>query len=236
MSSRPLSPIRIAWYKWKALHLPWRKRFLVGLDLQGNTFWEFRDTLSSHKNRMRRIVKYPPTVQYSDLDISPSWHQWLRHTRQDPPSITEQSQDVIRQQNLKVLAAQADARWAAKSSYLEAPVNAMGQQLPVSRGGDTPLARGAEIIGRRNDTGGRKKDTAKSLDPLMSNSTAEEKEAENEVAKQDITPEQSQINGTSGQKHKGREVEDPWKKARGGPSEEWQPKAWDGSFTAAKRQ
>lgn len=30
--------------------------------------------------------------------------------------------------------------------------------------------------------------------------------------------------------------DDPWKKARGGPSEEWQPKAWDpNDMPAAKR-
>ena len=33
MPSKPLSPIRKAWYKWKALHLPWRKRFLVGMSI-----------------------------------------------------------------------------------------------------------------------------------------------------------------------------------------------------------
>jgi hypothetical protein len=29
--------------------------------------------------------------------------------------------------------------------------------------------------------------------------------------------------------------EDPWKKARGGPSEEWQPAAWDPNSLSAKR-
>lgn len=29
--------------------------------------------------------------------------------------------------------------------------------------------------------------------------------------------------------------EDPWKKARGGPSEEWQPAAWDPNASAARR-
>lgn len=30
MSTQPLSPIRKAWYRWKALRLPWRKRFFIG--------------------------------------------------------------------------------------------------------------------------------------------------------------------------------------------------------------
>lgn len=29
--------------------------------------------------------------------------------------------------------------------------------------------------------------------------------------------------------------DDPWKRARGGPSEEWQPKAWDPNAAATKR-
>jgi len=29
--------------------------------------------------------------------------------------------------------------------------------------------------------------------------------------------------------------EDPWKKARGGPSEKWQPQAWDPNALAARR-
>lgn len=30
MSSKQISPLLQTWYKWKALRLPWRKRFLVG--------------------------------------------------------------------------------------------------------------------------------------------------------------------------------------------------------------
>lgn len=53
--------------------------------------------------------------------------QWLRHTRFDPPSIAEQQQDVARQERIKLLAAQADAKWAAKPSALDAP----DKQQPV---------------------------------------------------------------------------------------------------------
>ena len=49
------------------------------------------------------------------------WHQWLRHTRQDPPSIAEQQLDVQRQSQLKYLAKLADERWAAKPSFLDSP-------------------------------------------------------------------------------------------------------------------
>ncbi|KAM3444793.1 hypothetical protein NHJ13734_001143, partial [Beauveria thailandica] len=44
MAGNPIGPIGQAWLRWKSLRLPWRKRFLVGFDLQGNTYWEFRLT------------------------------------------------------------------------------------------------------------------------------------------------------------------------------------------------
>ncbi|RKF72239.1 NADH-ubiquinone oxidoreductase assembly factor N7BML [Golovinomyces cichoracearum] len=119
MSSTPGGRLRGLWNSWKSLKLPWRKRFLAGLDLHGNTFWEFRDTLSSHQHRMRRLVKYSQSVHHSDIQISPQWHQWLRHARADPPSLAEQSQDALRQEQLKFLVAAADARWESKSKLLD---------------------------------------------------------------------------------------------------------------------
>jgi len=32
-----------------------------------------------------------------------------------------------------------------------------------------------------------------------------------------------------------KEREDPWKQARGGPSEQWQPAQWDGHAASARR-
>lgn len=39
-----------------------------GQDLQGNTFWEFRDALNA--NRLRRIVKYNSKAHLGDVNIS----------------------------------------------------------------------------------------------------------------------------------------------------------------------
>jgi len=106
--------------RWKALRLPWRKRFLIGSDLQGNTYWEFRSQLQA--GHFRRILQ--PTnkkLHHSDVELSPQWLQWLRYTRLEPPSIEEQQQDVLRQERMKVLAKEADARWDAKESYLVQP-------------------------------------------------------------------------------------------------------------------
>ncbi|KAK5990203.1 NADH-ubiquinone oxidoreductase assembly factor N7BML [Cladobotryum mycophilum] len=123
MSSKRVSPISQAWFKWKALRLPWRRRFLVGFDLEGNTYWEFRLTRGTEESseRWRRIVDYPRSAHYSQVKVSPQWHQWLRYTRRDPPSLEEQQSDVIRQAKMKHLAAAADARWEAKPRVMEAP-------------------------------------------------------------------------------------------------------------------
>ncbi|UKZ59343.1 uncharacterized protein TrAtP1_000656 [Trichoderma atroviride] len=125
MSATPkrIGPFAQAWYKWKALRLPWRKRFLIGFDLQGNTFWEFRLTRGAQDSpeRWRRIVSYPRSTHYSQVKVSPQWHQWLRHTRREAPTMDEQRAELVRQERMKLLAAEADARWEAKPRVMEAP-------------------------------------------------------------------------------------------------------------------
>jgi NADH dehydrogenase [ubiquinone] 1 alpha subcomplex assembly factor 2 len=64
------------------------------------------------------------------------WMQWLRHTRTEPPSINEQQLDEIRQAQMKQLAAAADARWASKPSFLDAPLKqqpSIGSMLKASQ-------------------------------------------------------------------------------------------------------
>ena len=40
----------------------------AGVDLAGNSFWEFKDALNA--NRFRRIVKYSRHAHYGDVKIS----------------------------------------------------------------------------------------------------------------------------------------------------------------------
>lgn len=52
-----VGPIKRIYHKWKALRtVPFRKKFFVGYDLDGNTFWEFHDP--NNPTRLRRIVEY----------------------------------------------------------------------------------------------------------------------------------------------------------------------------------
>lgn len=173
---------------------------------------------------MRRIVEYPRATHYSEVKISPQWHQWLRHTRADPPSLTEQSQDLVRQRNLKMLAAQADARWAAKPSFMDAPHQS--QPLPALEVKDPG---GYESLQERRDA------------VATPETKGDCKHADQQGVK-------TQIPGTGGnrlnetpahEKKKFKEEnalqqDDPWKAARGGPSEEWQPQAWGGNVAARR--
>jgi len=152
----------------------------AGMDLSGNTFWEFRDSLAS--NRFRRIVKYRHAPHFADVKISPQWHQWLRHTRHDAPSLTEQAGDLQRISQIQVLAKLADERWASKPSFLDAPKRAQ------------PSAE-TEVQDSGRDGAGR------------------------------VSAVDMEGAGTGGKKDK-----DPWARARSsGPSEKWQPEAWDPS-------
>jgi NADH dehydrogenase [ubiquinone] 1 alpha subcomplex assembly factor 2 len=153
MASKQIGPVTRAWYKWKALRLPWRKRFLMGFDLQGNTYWEFRLTRGAEsRERWRRIVQYPGSTHLSSVKVSPMWHQWLRHTREEPPTIEEQQGDVARQARMKTLAAEADARWEAKPRVMEAPQAAPAPLLQSANAGSL----GQESKDVQADTGAKK--------------------------------------------------------------------------------
>lgn len=67
------------------------------------------------------MVRYATRTQHGDAKVTPQWHQWLRHTRAEAPSLQEQASDITRQAQLKHNAALADARWAAKAKYIEKP-------------------------------------------------------------------------------------------------------------------
>ncbi|KAL4872993.1 hypothetical protein BDV12DRAFT_161117 [Aspergillus spectabilis] len=145
-----MSPINSLWFKWKSLRLPWRRSFLVGHDLAGNTFWEFKDALNA--GRFRRIVRPHPKTHYADVEVSPQWHQWLRYVRPEPPSIKEQQDDIQRRQRILVLAEMQKKRWETEKAHLDAPTTQ--QPGPAAQTSDPTL--GAASDARRNnpDQGG----------------------------------------------------------------------------------
>ncbi|KAF3006519.1 hypothetical protein E8E13_005213 [Curvularia kusanoi] len=222
-------PIKRAWYEWKMLRFPWRKRWLVGFDLQGNTFWEFKDALHSMRNR--RIAKYSRSTHYGDVNISPGWMQWLRHTRFEPPTIQEQQAEVQRQANIKLLAARADERWAAKPSALDAPDKQQPIQMLESRDPKSGVVQ----------TNAEQELRSRGKEARSSEARTEETERPAHDMRADVTPGAEvpqQETGLSEEApafkakkkmriNKEPKEDSPWKQAAAGnPGDDWQPKAW----------
>ncbi|KAI9653949.1 MAG: hypothetical protein M1831_005634 [Alyxoria varia] len=108
---------------------------VYGQDLTGATYWEF---LPPSTTKPRRIVQYPRHLRahLSDVNLSPAWLQWLRHTRPSPPSVQEQRDDVMRMERTRMLAERADERWKDKERLSDDP--RLEQNVPSLRtGGDT---------------------------------------------------------------------------------------------------
>ena len=114
--------------------------------------------------------------------------------------------DLVRQAQLKVLAAKADARWAAKESYLDQP-----EERPLL-GVDRNTSAEA---GESWKHGGQ--------DAVTENTKS--------VPQETLASEERNAGRVEDQSEK----KDPWKVARGGPSEEWQPAAWAGEIAPRKR-
>jgi NADH dehydrogenase [ubiquinone] 1 alpha subcomplex assembly factor 2 len=137
---------------------------------------------------------------------------------------------VLRQGQLKILAAQADARWAAKPSYVDGPGRQRGQPLPALKlkdpGRYTQMGRlderavegGSDIEGRVENRIERSQEEVPGIEiqiPDEKRHPFTRKERAHQTTKENS--------------------EDPWRKARGGLSEEWQPEAWDPNALIAKR-
>ncbi|KAF1844999.1 uncharacterized protein K460DRAFT_405279 [Cucurbitaria berberidis CBS 394.84] len=223
------SAIRKAWYQWKMMRLPWRKKWLVGFDLQGNTFWEFKDAL--HALRKRRIAKYSRKTHFGDVNVSPAWMQWLRHTRYDPPTVVEQQQDLLRQERMKILAAQADARWAAKPSALDGPDKQQPAQMLQSRVLDNGVTKpdpGQEIMARVEPPQNVYEE--ENTPPVPEQETVQIPHDSPEPTSTDDAP-----TLTTRKRMKKEPKDSPWKQASHGNSgQEWQPQGW--SPTPTKRR
>ncbi|KAF2036435.1 hypothetical protein EK21DRAFT_105753 [Setomelanomma holmii] len=208
-----------AYYQWRMQRFPWRKKWLAGFDLHGNTFWEFKDQL--HALRNRRIAKYSRQTHYGDVQVSPSWMQWLRHTRFDPPTIAEQQQEVMRQERMKVLASQADARWASKPSALDAPDKQQPMQMLQSRDPDSGVvqmnldqeARDRTEPPRTEEQGNLPESVAADIEAQSTSRVPPRPTLEDEAA-----------SAPKRKKTKKEPRDSPWGQSE--PSKDWQPQGW----------
>jgi NADH dehydrogenase [ubiquinone] 1 alpha subcomplex assembly factor 2 len=166
-------------------------------------------------------VHYPRGTHYSsNIPIPPAWHQWLRHTRSDPPSLAEQQAEVARQERIRVLAAQADARWEAKPKVMEGPTPSSEEGRKIL-GVREPAFETERHVGpgSKVQAEARAKEKGEKGDTAVTGTRVEDREQREETWKRMRREEEA-----AGPKEKEK---DPWKQARGGPSEGWQPQAWE---------
>ncbi|KAF8458164.1 hypothetical protein BGX38DRAFT_1326563 [Terfezia claveryi] len=131
---RTLSPLRRLYYRFRTYRFPWRKRFFIGQDLSGNTYWELRDRL--HPSRPRRMVEFAAQKGLSPRDLmaqgvsSPQWHQWLRNLRSEPPSIDELVSDERRREGVLERARKVEERWVeGRGRRIEGGVGLVGDRM-----------------------------------------------------------------------------------------------------------
>lgn len=100
--------------------IPFRKKFFIGYDLHGNTYWEFSPdgNLQRLRRKMEPFQEYIFKADYFST-VPPQWLQWLRRTRSTPPTLQELINEQQRQQNIKVLAKEADEKWQLEKMKLE---------------------------------------------------------------------------------------------------------------------
>lgn len=127
------SPWKLLWFKWKSLRsVPFRKKYFVGYDLNGNKYWEFYT--DSDRTMMGRRLWEPYKEQAFMVDyydkLPVQWLQWLRKSRKQAPTIEELLQDEKRIERLHRLVAAKDAEMVQKKALAEqAEANSLYKEL-----------------------------------------------------------------------------------------------------------
>ena len=144
---------------------------------------------------------------------------------------------------MKVLAAQADARWAAKPSFLDRPGMEKGKPVPALRGMEMgrPPKKTEELQEAgwdgevRSSVGGGMGGGLKDAEPPLQDAARENEKEKPTMQVPDHKKHyfNERPDGTRVKEKKYKE--DPWKAARGAPSDEWQPQAWSPNVAATKR-
>jgi NADH:ubiquinone oxidoreductase subunit len=90
----------------RKLNLPWSSKRFQGSDLDGNYYFE-----DASVGKGKRTIVYADgrnhISQYNPDSIPVEWQAWLRHTRNDPPTIQElglnlRQQELIQERVLKL--------------------------------------------------------------------------------------------------------------------------------------
>jgi NADH dehydrogenase [ubiquinone] 1 alpha subcomplex assembly factor 2 len=136
--------------------------------------------------------------------------------------MTEQHQDLMRQERMKMLASQADARWASKPSALDAPDKQQPMQMLKSRDPDSGVGQtnsDQEIRDRAEPPRTLGEQEAKPQ-PVV-----EDPEIAHEMPRHPPVPVADDAPATQPRKKTRKEPKDsPWKQAE--TTKDWQPQGW----------
>lgn len=118
-------------------------RYLVGHDLEGNSYYEYPSRSGSTDPRhTRRVIEYrikqANYFEYDRSELPIQWKQWLRHTRRVAPSLEELQQDRQRilqlQENVRLIAIRdEEARQRFEQKRLEEHDEAMSSSRQQQR-------------------------------------------------------------------------------------------------------
>jgi NADH:ubiquinone oxidoreductase subunit len=103
----------------------WRRGELIGLDAEGNRYFEARDAKDSYDGRKRRWVIYKGYAEASK--VPPEWHGWLHYTFDEPPTVEPLNRRVWEKDHLPNMTGTLEA-WRPTGS--------------IARGGERPSATG----------------------------------------------------------------------------------------------
>ncbi|EIE87510.1 hypothetical protein G6F46_000563 [Rhizopus delemar] len=106
---------------YKTNRFPWKKHALVGYDLAGNEYWDCPNPLGGRMKRwvqMKETENNDATIFNQNL-LPVQWQAWLRHTRQQPPSIVELVQEEKRREIVLQRAKALDEEWEQRKLQIE---------------------------------------------------------------------------------------------------------------------
>lgn len=132
--------------------------------------------------------------------MPPQWHQWLRRARPTAPTIQELVNDQLRQERIKILAQQADNKWALEKQRLQQAVDSQLQhelqKVREKTKADIEEAQRALSVGK-----------AETENEGGNNEVESRKEESGESAKDSVAESSEFSTGESKYTH------DPWKQA-----------------------
>ena len=105
----------VTWWQGQTLNtqlFTWRNGLKVGIDEQGNTYYQNADN-------SRRWVIFNGEIEASR--VSPDWHGWLHHTWNDPPNVAPLKRKTWEKAHQKNLTGTQSAYAPAGSLRLQSP-------------------------------------------------------------------------------------------------------------------